>query len=149
MNNSKNENLSKEKMNNNIESTMNENNEGNISIHIMHYNLLSSQQFEKKESLLIKVLKEDNSNNILNYLRIKELILFSVTCKFIKSLIEKYYLSRLQKEYDNIKIYEEKNIALKSKYLEKSYPYMLLSQNNWFHYDINKSIETISKLFCS
>ena len=146
MNNSKNEDISKEKMDNNIESTMNENNEGNISIHIMHYNLLSSQQFEKKESLLIKVLKEDNSNNILNYLRIKELILFSVTCKFIKSLIEKYYLSRLQKEYDNIKIYEEKNIALKSKYLEKSYPYMLLSQNNWFHYDINKSIETISKL---
>ena len=146
MNNSKNEDESKDNINNNIESTMKEHNESNISIHIMNYNLLSSQELEKKESFLIKILKEINSNNILNYLSLKELIIFSVTCKSIKSIIEKYNLSRLKTEYNDIKNYEEKNSSLKNKYIEKYYQNNIISHNNWFHYDINKSIEKISKL---
>ena len=146
MNNSKNEDEFKENINNNNESTMKEHNESNISIHIMNYNLLSSQELEKKESLLIQVLEEDKSNNLLNYLPLKELIIFSITCKSIKSIIEKYYLSRLKTEYNDIKNSEEKNIILKNKFIEKYYLNSIISQNNWFHYDINKSIETISKL---
>ena len=137
MNNSKYE----EKPNDNLNNQLELNSDNNI-----HSN--SENIEEKSQSLLIKVLAEEDFNNdinILHYLQIKELIQLSTICQSLKSILEKYFLVRLKLDYNKIKNIETKNVALKNIYLEK-YVQLLFQNCKWFNYDINDSIKKITKL---
>ena len=137
MNNSKYE----EKTNDNLNNQLELNSDNNI-----HSN--SENIEEKSQSLLIKVLTEEDFNNdinILHYLQIKELIQLSTICQSLKSILEKYFPVRLKLDYNKIKNIETKNVALKNIYLEK-YVQLLFQNCKWFNYDINDSIKKITKL---
>ena len=137
MNNSKYE----EKPNYNLNNQLELNSDNNI-----HSN--SENIEEKSQSLLIKVLAEEDFNNdinILHYLQVKELIQLSTICQSLKSILEKYFPVRLKLDYNKIKNIETKNVALKNIYLEK-YVQLLFQNCKWFNYDINDSIKKITKL---
>ena len=122
MNNSKNEEKSTDKENNQIELKQDNNIQTNIQISEENYKPSIIPQPEKLEPLLIKILNESNSNNditILDYLQLKELIQLSVLNHSIKSIIEKYYPLRLKFEYNKIKNFESKNNSLKNTFLKK------------------------------
>ena len=149
MNNSKNEEKSTDKENNQIELKQDNNIQTNIQISEENYKPSIIPQPEKLEPLLIKILNESNSNNditILDYLQLKELIQLSVLNHSIKSIIEKYYPLRLKFEYNKIKNFESKNNSLKNTFLKKYFSLFPYSKNTWFKYDINDTIKTISNL---
>ena len=142
MNNSKNGDISNRNNNNSFELNIENNTEINISKPITKC-LPSLNEIEKTEPLFVKVLKEPNQNNVLNYLQIKELFLLSGVCQSIRAIIEKYYILRLRIEYRDIQNFEEKNITLKNIYFKE---FINQIRSNWFYFNINKSIETILSL---
>ena len=148
MNISKNEvNESENNINNNNELSINNNIKTNIldSEEIYFSSLVQTEK--NIEIKFFKVLSELNSkasNNILNYLQIKDLILLTEISSKIKSIIEKYYPIRLKIEYNDIKNFEAKNISMKNLFLK--YYQIVLPHNNWFYSNINKSINTILNL---
>ena len=145
------ENVGKQNENNNNKdkSELNSNYEipTNSSIPLINYYDSINKNEKPSEILFIKILNELNSNssnNILNYLSIKELVVLSVVNRSIKAITENYFPIRLKIEYNDIKNFESKNIALKNLYLKKySIP---IPENNWFYSDIKKAIKTILNL---
>ena len=149
MNNS--ENIIKKNENNtnsnNKELYLNNEIKTNISLPLINIHDSINQNENQSENLFINILTELNSNfgnHILNYLSIKELITLSLVNQSVKSIIEKYYQKRLEIEYNDIKNFESKNIALKNIYL--NYYSIHIPENNWFYNDIKLLVNTIVSL---
>ena len=101
---------------------------------------------EQKISNYFHKILEENASQVLNYLLIPELSLLRGADRKIQLIIDYYYSIRLNIQYNDIKNFENKNKFKKEEFL-KIYEYQIpLSTNNWFHYDIEKTIDVILSL---
>ena len=113
----------------------------NISISLINPEIIE----HNLENLFDKVFT-DLGHYIFNYLCINELISLYTINNSMKSLLDKYFISRFNTEFNSIKNYEEENIEKKNE-LQKIFDMNIpLSFDNWFYYDINKSIDNIINL---
>ena len=101
---------------------------------------------EQKLSILFYNILENNSSQILNYLKIPELSILRGMNKKLRQIINKYYIFRLNLEYNDIKNFEKKNQSKLEEFLKIYELQVPVSTNNWFYYNIEKAIDTILKL---
>ena len=101
---------------------------------------------EQKVSILFYNILENNSSQILNYLKIPELSILRGMNKKLRQIINKYYIFRLNLEYNDIKNFEKNNQSKLEEFLKIYELQVPLSTNNWFYYNIEKAIDTILKI---
>ena len=127
----------------NIDYQLPNDNRSEIELYPLKDNILSP---ELKILFLFQNILDYKTSQILNYLKIPELFLLSGTNRKIRQIISKYYIIRLNIEYNDIKNFEKKNKSKKEAFQQIYEIQVPLSTNNWFYYDIKRAIDTILKL---
>ena len=127
----------------NIDYQLPNDNRSEIELFALKGNILSP---EMKISFLFQNILDYKTSQILNYLKIPELFLLSGINRNVRQIINKYYIIRLNIEYNDIKNFEKKNKSKREAFQQIYQIQVPLSTNNWFYYDIKRAIDTILKL---
>lgn len=97
--------------------------------------------------LLGEVLN-NHSDQILNYLDLKDLAITRSVNQFVLALVHQYYPKRLKLEVERIHIFQEENFQLILNFMELLDSQIPYSTNNWLDFDfesVNEKLKILDK----